>query len=390
MDQNGVEALVQQQTFKTLPDIKIILELISQGGSLKETLRTLVEYIEANSQEMVCSILLLDDDNRLRHGAAPHLSEDYIRKIDGTKIGPNVGSCGTAAYRNQQIVVADIATDPLWKDFKHLALAHDLRACWSAPIRSSTGSVLGTFAIYYHKPCQPSKLHKQLIEQAVYLAAIAIEHSRFEEHLQKSEQESHRLRVQLTEAIESLTEGFALYDAEDRLVMCNSKYREFYKESADLLYPGQRFEDHIRISAYRGQIAEAVGREEEWIHERVRQHQNPPGSSRQKLGNGHWLLISEQKTAEGGIAGVRTEITQQVLYEEELRASINLIESIRNLLSQYITDSNPDQVFEDLLQTLLNTSDSEYGFIGEVLEKEAGAYCLKSRAMMKTPRTDES
>ncbi|QDV50914.1 GAF domain-containing protein [Gimesia fumaroli] len=390
MGQNGIEFFAQQQTFQALPDIKIILELISKGGSLRETLTTLVEYIEANSEDLVCSILLLDDENRLRHGAAPNLPEDYIRSIDGTKIGPNEGSCGAAASRNQQIIVTDIATDPLWKNYKKLALKHDLRACWSAPIRSSTGSVLGTFAIYYHKPCQPSEFHKQLIEQAVYLAAIAIEHSRFEENLHKSEQESRQLRVQLTEAIESLTEGFALYDAEDRLVMCNSKYREFYNESADLLYPGQRFEDHIRISAYRGQVAEAVGREEEWIQERLSQHKNPEGSYRQKLGNGHWLLISEQKTAEGGVAGVRTEITQQVLYEQELRASLNLIESIRSLLSHYIADSNPDKVFEDLLQTLLSISDSEFGFIGEVLQTEAGSARLKTRAMMKTIQKDES
>ena len=389
MNQDGVEFLEEQQTFEALPDIKIVLELISKGGSLHETLTTLVEYIEASSQEMICSILLLEED-RLRHGAAPNLPVDYIRNIDGAKIGPNEGSCGAAAYRNQRIDVFDIATDPLWVNYKALALKHNLRACWSAPIRSSTGDVLGTFAIYYQKPCKPSQFHIRLIEQAVYLAAIAIEHSRFEENLQKSEEESHQLRVQLTEAIESLTEGFALYDAEDRLVMCNSKYREIYQESADLLIPGQRFEDHIRISAYRGQITEAVGREEEWVQERIKQHLNPPGSFRQKLGNGHWLLISEQKTAEGGIAGVRTDITKQVLYEEELRDSINLIESIRNLLAHYIADSNPDQVFEDLLQTLLTTSDSEYGFIGEVLETEEGLPCFQTRACLKRSPSESS
>lgn len=390
MINDDVEVLEQQQTFKALPDIKIILELISKGGSLKETLTTLVEYLEANSKEMLCSILLLDDEKRLRHGAAPNLPEDYIRNINGTKIGPNEGSCGAAASRNQQIVVADIATDPLWKNYRELALKHDLRACWSTPIRSSTGSVLGTFAIYYHKPCKPSEFHKQLIEQAVYLAAIAIEHSRFKQNLWESEQESRQLRVQLTEAIESLTEGFALYDAEDRLVMCNSKFHKIYQESADLLVPGQLFEDHVRISAYRGQIAEAVGHEEEWVQKRIKQHQNPEGNYRQKLSNGQWLLISEQKTAEGGIAGVRTNITQQVLYEEELRSSLDLIESIRNLLSHYIADSNPDKVFEDLLQTLLITSDSEYGFIGEVQQTEAGTACLKIRVLMQMSRSDES
>ncbi len=390
MNNDDIEVLVQPQTFQALPDIKIILELISKGGSLQETLTTLVEYIEANGSEMVCSILLLDNENRLRHGAAPNLPEDYIRNINGTKIGPNEGSCGAAAYRNQQIVVSDIATDPLWKDYKGLALKHELRACWSTPIRSSTGTVLGTFAIYYHKPCKPSDFHKLLIEQAVYLAAIAIEHTRFKQNLRESEQESHHLRVQLAEAIESLTDGFALYDAEDRLVMCNSQFREIYQESADLLQPGQRFEDHIRISAYRGQVAEAVGREEEWVQERVKQHQNPEGSYRQRRGNGRWLLISEQKTVEGGIAGVRTDITHQVLFEEELRASFNLIESIRKLLSQYITDSNPDKVFEDLLQTLLRTSGSEYGFIGEVVQAEVGPPCLKTRANMKASRNETS
>tara|TARA_R110002095_G_scaffold210061_1_gene197037 strand:- start:101 stop:3175 length:3075 start_codon:yes stop_codon:yes gene_type:complete len=390
MDEDDFELLLQPQTFQTLPDIKIILELISKGGSLQETLTTLVEYIEANSDEMVCSILLLDSEKRLRHGAAPNIPEEYIRKIDGVKIGPSVGSCGTAAYLNQQIVVSDIATDPLWKDYKGLALIHDLRACWSTPIRSSTGTVLGTFAIYYHKPCQPSKFHKLLIEQAVYLAAIAIEHTRFKQNLQESEQESHQLRVQLAEAIESLTDGFALFDAVDRLVMCNSQYREIYQEVADLLVPGQRFEDIIRSSAYRGQIAEAVGREEEWVQERVKQHRNPQGSYRQQLGNGRWLLISEQKTAEGGIAGVRTDVTRQVLYEQELRTSFHLIESIRKLLSQYITDSNPDKVFEDLLQTLLATSGSEYGFIGEVLQAEVGPPCLKTRANMKASRNAAS
>ncbi|MCA9021270.1 MAG: GAF domain-containing protein, partial [Planctomycetaceae bacterium] len=343
-------------------------------------MNTLVEYLEANSKEMICSILLLDDENRLRHGAAPNLPQDYIRSIDGTEIGPNKGTCGTAAFRNQQVVVTDIANDPLWVEFKDLALIYDLRACWSTPIRSSTGDVLGTFAIYYNKPCKPSEFHLQLIDQAVYLAAIAIEHARVEENLVKSEQQSHQLRIQLTEAIESLTEGFALYDADDRLVLCNSKYREFYQESADLLVPGQRFEDHIRISAHRGQVADAVGREEEWVQERVKQHQNPKRSYRQKLGNGRWLLISEQKTAGGGIAGVRTDITRQVLYEEELRASFHLIESIRILLEKYIVDSDSSQVFEDLLLTILNTSDSEFGFIAEVQGVESGSPSFVIRA----------
>ncbi|MEQ9069274.1 MAG: GAF domain-containing protein, partial [Gimesia chilikensis] len=200
-----------QQTSDALPDIKLILELISKGSSLNDTLSKLVEYLESKSEDMVCSILLLEENRYLRHGAAPNLPDEYIEAIDGTEIGPATGSCGTAAYFNQQVVVTDISTDPLWNDYKSYALKHRLCACWSTPIRSSTGDVLGTFAIYYHKPGEPTDYHRHLIEQAVYLAAIAIEHVRIEADLQKSEQESHRLRQHLQEAIESLTEGIVIY-----------------------------------------------------------------------------------------------------------------------------------------------------------------------------------
>ncbi|GAB4142122.1 MAG: hypothetical protein Tsb009_12230 [Planctomycetaceae bacterium] len=140
-----------------------------------------------------------------------------------------------------------------------------------------------------------------------------------EEALRASEAESVQLREQLVEALESLTEGFALYDADDKLVMCNNRYREVYKESEDLLVIGARFEDHIRESAYRGQVAEAIGREEEWVRERLEQHQNPQGVYLQQLCNGRWIQISERKTKDGGIVGVRTDVTERIEAERELR-----------------------------------------------------------------------
>ena len=99
------------------------------------------------------SILLLDEDGEhLRHGAGPSMPAAYNEAIDGIAIGPNVGSCGTAAYSNAPVFVTDIATDPLWEDFRGLALGHALRACWSLPIRSAQGTVLGTFAMYHREP----------------------------------------------------------------------------------------------------------------------------------------------------------------------------------------------------------------------------------------------
>ena len=120
---------------------------------------------------MVCSVLLLDDDGvHLRHGAGPSLPDEYNRAIDGVTIGPNVGSCGTAAFRGKSIFVEDIASDPLWANFKDLALSHGLRACWSTPILDSQQQVLGTFAVYYREPAQPTALHLRLMEIATRIA----------------------------------------------------------------------------------------------------------------------------------------------------------------------------------------------------------------------------
>ncbi|MBH0207314.1 MAG: PAS domain S-box protein [Nitrospira sp.] len=166
-----------------------ILEGVAAGVPLDDLLNQLAGGIEAIAQGCCCSILLLDEDGQhLRHGAAPSLPDSYTAAIDGIPIGPSAGSCGTAAYRNMPIVAKDIATDPLWAGYKELALRHNLRACWSMPIASSIGGVLGTFAIYYRIPRDPTNEERRLIEQAVRLAQIAIERKLAEQALKASEE----------------------------------------------------------------------------------------------------------------------------------------------------------------------------------------------------------
>jgi C4-dicarboxylate-specific signal transduction histidine kinase len=135
----------------------------------------------------------LDPNNRLRHGAAPSLPMPYTDAIDGLAIGPSVGSCGTAAYRAEPVIVSDIATDPLWADFRDLALAHGLRACWSTPILSSERKVLGTFAIYTREPRSPTPQVHNLIEQITHLASIAIEREQAEERLSQAQADLARV-----------------------------------------------------------------------------------------------------------------------------------------------------------------------------------------------------
>jgi two-component system, cell cycle sensor histidine kinase and response regulator CckA len=156
-----------------------ILALVMAHAALPEVLDTLCRNIESLYAGLLCSVLLLDPDGKtLRHGAAPTLPNEYNQAIDGLQIGPSTGSCGTAAYRRQQVIVPDIATDALWTDYRHLALPHGLRACWSTPIASQSGGILGTFAIYYRDPRTPEAEHLQLIAHATRLAAIAIEWDR--------------------------------------------------------------------------------------------------------------------------------------------------------------------------------------------------------------------
>lgn len=158
-----------------------ILEMIALGAPLEETLTSLLEFLERDAPEMRCSVLLLDPDGvHLRHGAAPRLPKEYTRQIDGLPIGPNAGSCGTAAYRNERVVVTDIERDPLWAPYRDVIRPFGLRACWSTPILDQHEHVLGTFAMYFECPSSPTPLHERLTQIALHVAAIAIAKDRRE------------------------------------------------------------------------------------------------------------------------------------------------------------------------------------------------------------------
>ena len=154
-----------------------IIKMIAADAPLNEILSNLVLMIEAQSPEMICSILLLSDDgNHVRHAVAPSLPENYVKVIDGSPIGPKHGSCGTAMYRGEPVIVTDISTDPLWEEYRNFAWAIGVAACWSTPIMSSKGKVLGSFAMYYREPRTPNGEERHLTDLATKLAALAIQH----------------------------------------------------------------------------------------------------------------------------------------------------------------------------------------------------------------------
>ena len=164
-----------------------VLEHAILDQPLENALEGLIRTVEKHSDSGILgSILLLDKSGKhLLHGAAPSLPEVYNEAINGIEIGPSVGSCGTAASTGKPVFVSDIATDPLWANFKELALEHGLRACWSIPIRSGSGQVLGTFAMYHREPREPVEDDLQLVQLITQTAALVIERKRAETALRE-------------------------------------------------------------------------------------------------------------------------------------------------------------------------------------------------------------
>jgi PAS domain S-box-containing protein len=161
-----------------------VLEMIARGAPLADALNALTLAIEEQSPPAIASVLLLDrDGQRVRHGAAPNLPAGFRNAIEGSAIGPRAGSCGTAAFRRETVVVRDIEHDELWEDWRTVALEHGLQACWSVPILATDKSVLGTFAFYYREPRAPGAGDLEVAERASRLAGIAIERKQLEGQL---------------------------------------------------------------------------------------------------------------------------------------------------------------------------------------------------------------
>lgn len=161
-----------------------LLEMIARNEPLPMILEALVLLIEQQMTGISGSVLLLDSEGtRLYHGAAPNLPGAYSRMIDGVTIGPRVGSCGTAAWRGETVIVEDVMVDPLWEDFRTMISQFGFRSCWSTPICTSQKNVLGTFALYSKETRRPTEREMKLVALATHIAGIAIERKRVDDRI---------------------------------------------------------------------------------------------------------------------------------------------------------------------------------------------------------------
>ncbi|MFF7398555.1 EAL domain-containing protein [Achromobacter sp. NPDC008082] len=152
-----------------------VLQAMVNEASVVEVMNMVCREVERLAPEVAATVLRVDDTGNLRPLAAPSMPAAYTDALDGVKIGPQAGACGTSAFLGRPVIVPDIATDPLWDDYRHLPLPEDVKACWSSPIKSSDGRVIGTFCFYFRERRLPDDFHHRLVDVCVYLCALALE-----------------------------------------------------------------------------------------------------------------------------------------------------------------------------------------------------------------------
>jgi PAS domain S-box-containing protein len=207
---------------------KRTLEMIANGARLVDILESLCNTIDAQAGNIISAVMLLDADGvRLWPEAAPRLPKGWIEAITPLKIGPGIGSCGSAAFLKERVIVSDIATDPLWVDYRDVALSHGLRAAWSQPLLSKNRHVLGTFGMYYAEPRTPSETDLRLIEGAGHVAVIAIEGERSQAALTRAFDEIAKSESELRTIIDAIPQLIIAIGTDGNFLYANQAVLEY-------------------------------------------------------------------------------------------------------------------------------------------------------------------
>jgi len=313
-----------------------LLEMLATGCTLSEILDALCRLIEDIASGSLCGIVLVDPiSNRLKHGAAPSLPLSYNESIHGRPVNLYSGPCAMAACLKEQVIAADVASDARWDtyEWRALAMAHGLRACWSTPILSSDETVLGTFAIYSREPGSPTAQHQHLIGQITHLATVAIEQKYGEEKLRQSEKELRQL-------IDAVPQHIFVLGPDGSCLYTNQVAREYHG-----LSPNNPQEDHL---------AKFVHPDDREVVLSERQRLLLDGAPYElearllgKEGQYRWFLIrvSPSRDEQGHIIrwyGTRTEIEDRKRAEEKLRQDERELRRITDAIDQRIAVHGPD------------------------------------------------
>ena len=305
-----------------------VLEMIASGAPLPQVLDVLTRLIEEQSNGALCSILLLDKEGKkLFFAAAPSLPESYKQVIaDGLPIRENAGSCGTSAYRREPVIVSDIANDPLWAEFSHVALDHGLQACWSLPIFATQGEVLGTFGMYYRTPRSPNSQEWKLIEISAHLAAIAIERQRSQEALVKSEARFRRLAESNIIGVIFADFSGNIIDANDAFLQMVGYTREEFNQGKvrwDTMTPPE----YLPLDEEKILELQASGSSTPWEKEYIRKD-----GSRIRVLVGMALLQEPENTCVCFVL----DLSERKLLEESLRQQAKDLEQANRIKDEFL------------------------------------------------------
>ena len=301
---------------------KVTMEQVVSGASLEQVLGTLARAAETYFEEAMLVSIFLTQDGYLRRGAAPSLPSEFIAAVDGMAIGPNAGSSGTAAHFNQEVVVADITTDPLWQDYKEVALLHGLRSCWSQPIRSPRGTVLGTLACYRRTVHVPTPAEKETVALLVNTAALVLYHRRVIEERQTTQEallqseERYRLALEASGNI-----GTWAVDPETNMAVMDAGFANLFGVDPEIANQGaevEYFSDRIHLED-RPRVLQAIAYAIETGERYDIDYRIAHLSGEVVWVTAKGKMFTDEKTGRKLFAGVAVDITPRKQIEQQLQ-----------------------------------------------------------------------
>ena len=335
-----IEDITEKKQYEIIyNDNKFLLEYIAIETSLEKVLDKIVHLAEKRNSEITCSILLLDETKQcLITGSAPSLPKFYTDAINGVEIGEKVGSCGSAAYKKERVIVENINTHENWQDYLDLTQKANLHACWSQPIISSQNEVLGTFAIYNNVIKAPNIFMLNLIETYANVAAKAIEKNKYTQIIQKNTKELEEKTLLLENILDTIPDMVWLKDKNGVYLRCNSGFEKFInkKESEIIGKTDYDFLDRESANACiaNDKIAietKEVFRTKEAVPYKTNEEKFIFDTARITMKNINGEII--------GILGIGHDITQREQKEEELKKlnelTLSLTKSQQILLSLF-------------------------------------------------------
>ena len=317
-----------------------VLQLIASEASLESIFEELIGQVEAQGLDVIASVLLLDEHGRLRHGAAPSLPDDYNQAVDGIPIGPDVGTCGVAAYTGEVVLTPDLLADPNWALLKDRAERLGLLAAWSCPILSASGEILGTFGTfgtYFRQKRLPTARERKIVESLCKVAAIAIDRSRARDALARSEERFRMLADNISQ--------FAWMGTGDgSLFWFNRRWLDYTGTTTEVVR-GDRWQEVIHPD-HRARVVEKYLR-----HVREGATWEDTFPLRGADGSFRWFLtrafpIRDHAGAVERWFGTNTDITELREYQEELRQRDERFSQIADSLPQMVWGARPDGVVD--------------------------------------------